>query len=459
MVKVDPCIFREYDIRGRVEEQINVQVACLIGKALGTLLQRKGGQTVIVGWDNRHSSNMLAASLIFGLLTTGTRVITIGLVVTPIFYFASFLYVTDGGVMVTGSHNPPDENGFKIVFKTSNLCSDELQKLYHIIINEDFYFGIGFLEERDPVPAYLAMICEKIKLGPRLLKVVVDAGNGTASFFAPRLLTNLGCQVIPLYCHSDANFPHHFPDPVVPANLQDLRMTVLAEKADLGVAFDGDADRLGVVDARGKIVWADHLMILFWREILPKYPGSEVIVEVKCSQALVDEITRLGGRPVFYRTGHSLIKKHMQESGAVFAGEMSGHLFFADEYFGFDDALYACARLLRILSHSKQNLTELLADIPRYYATPETRVSCTDQVKFQVVDAIKTTFSGRYPVINVDGARIIFPDGWGLVRASNTQPALVLRCEARTPEGLEKIKQELVAQLTSFPQVAPVQWD
>ncbi len=459
MAGVDSCIFREYDVRGRVEEQINPPTASLIGKAFGTYLRQRGGRTVIVGRDNRLSSDALATSLINGLLATGARVLDIGLVVTPIFYYAGILYAADGGVMVTGSHNPPDENGFKIVFHSGNLCGAELQELYRLITSEAFLHGPGTMEKRDPVPAYLAMIREKIKLGPRQLQVVVDAGNGAASFCAPSLLTSLGCRVIPLYCDADGTFPHHFPDPVIPGNLQDLIQVVRNSKADLGIAFDGDADRLGVVDANGRIIWADLLMILFWREILPRHPGAEVIVEVKCSQALIDEVTRLGGRPVFYRTGHSLIKKRMQATGAVFSGEMSGHLFFADEYFGYDDALYACARLLRILSHTSQSLSALLAGIPRYYATPETRVPCPDQAKFQVVEAIKARFAKRYPVITVDGARIIFPAGWGLVRASNTQPALVLRCEARTRAGMEKIKQELGTQLAAFSAVAPVRWD
>jgi phosphomannomutase len=302
------------------------------------------------------------------------------------------------------------------------------------------------------------MLGEKIRLGSRRLRVVVDCGNGTASLIAPQVLEDLGCEVIRLYCESDPRFPHHHPDPVDPHNLQDLIATVKREGADLGLGFDGDGDRLGVVDDRGEILWGDLLMILFWREILPKHPGTVGIVEVKCSQALYEEIARLGGRPMFYRTGHSLIKAKMREVGAVFTGEMSGHMFFADEYFGYDDAVYAAGRLLRILSRSSQPLSALLADVPRRPTTPEVRVDCPDRVKFDVVAQITEHFRRDYEVIDIDGARVLFPDGWGLIRASNTQPALVLRAEATSAPALEQIKQELEAALRRFPELGLVQW-
>jgi len=302
------------------------------------------------------------------------------------------------------------------------------------------------------------MLREKLVLGPRRLKVVVDCGNGTAGFVAPQALAQLGCEVIPLYCDPDPAFPHHHPDPVDPKNLADLITAVRAAHADVGIAFDGDGDRIGVVDEQGTILWGDTLMILFWREILPKYPGAVGIVEVKCSQALYDEIARLGGRPMFYKTGHSLIKAKMKELGAVFTGEMSGHMFFADEYFGYDDAVYAAGRLLRILSHTDRPLSALIADVPRYYATPEVRVECADDVKFDVVRRISEEFKRTHNVIDIDGARVLFEDGWGLIRASNTQPALVVRAEATTAAGLQAIKRTIAQALADEPAVGPLRW-
>jgi phosphomannomutase len=288
--------------------------------------------------------------------------------------------------------------------------------------------------------------------------VVLDCGNGTASLIAPQVLEDLGVELICLYCDSDPRFPHHHPDPVRPENLKDLIATVRQTHADVGIGLDGDGDRIGVVDERGEILWGDTLMILFWREILPKYPGTVGIVEVKCSQALYEEIARLGGRPMFYKTGHSLIKAKMKEVGAIFTGEMSGHMFFADEYYGYDDAVYAAARLLRIMSGTDKSLSALLADVPRYHATPEIRVDCPDEVKFRVVQEITREFKRRYEVIDIDGARVLFGDGWGLIRASNTQPALVLRGEATTSDGLERIKRTLEGELRKFPEVGPVLW-
>jgi phosphomannomutase/phosphoglucomutase len=302
------------------------------------------------------------------------------------------------------------------------------------------------------------MLRDKIALGPRRLRVAVDCGNGTASLFAPEVLAEWGVDVVPLYCESDPRFPNHHPDPVDPKNLRDLIAAVRRERCDLGIGFDGDGDRIGVVDDQGRIVWGDILMILYWREILPKHPGADVIIEVKCSQALVEEVARLGGRPFFFRTGHSLIKAKMKEIGAVFTGEMSGHMFFADEYFGFDDAVYAAGRLLRILSNTDAPLSSLLADVPRYPITPEVRVACSDAHKFEVVAALVEAFKREREVIDVDGARVLFGDGWGLVRASNTQPVLVLRAEARTEAALARIKTALEAALARYPEVGRPEW-
>lgn len=462
MPVLNPEIFREYDIRGRVGSDLTSETVRLIGRAYGTYLQRNAGtpdrNTVIVGRDNRASSDEFRDALLEGLTSAGCEVIDIGLVVTPILYFSRVHLGIDGAVMITGSHNPPDMNGFKLCRGLGTIYGEEIQKLRGIIETGDFVEGKGLVRTEDVVPAYFGMMKEKIMLGPRKLKVVVDAGNGTASFFAPRLLEEMGCEVVRLYCDPDPRFPNHHPDPVKPENVRDLQKTVLAEQADLGLAYDGDADRIGAVDDRGNIIWGDTLMILYWREILPKHAGTTAIIEVKCSQALVDEVERLGGRPMFYKTGHSLIKAKMREIGAVFTGEMSGHMFFADEYFGYDDAFYASGRLLRILSNDRRSFSEMTADLPRYYSTPETRVDCPDRDKFSVVERVRDHFRKRYEVIDVDGARVLFPQGWGLVRASNTQPVLVVRCEARTPEALEEIKGAIAGKLAEFESVDPVKW-
>jgi phosphomannomutase/phosphoglucomutase len=458
MVDIPPEIFREYDIRGIVGEDLTPEGAEVIARAYATYLRRFRERTVIVGYDNRLSSPALRDAVIKGLTESGMDVLDIGMVITPVFYYARIHYGVDGGMMITASHNPPEYNGFKLTHGHATLYGEEIQEIRRIALQGDFPTGRGTVEARDALGAYRQMIREKIRLGPRRLRVVVDCGNGTSSLIAPQILSDLGCDVVPLYCDSDPSFPHHHPDPVDPRNLQDLIRTVLEVKADLGLGFDGDGDRLGCVDERGEIIWGDMLMILFWREILPKYPGTTAIVEVKCSQALVEEIKRLGGNPLFYRTGHSLIKHKMKEIGAVFTGEMSGHMFFADEYYGYDDAVYAACRLLRILSNTDETLSGLLADVPRYPITPETRVDCPDDRKFEVVAEVTRRFRERYPVIDVDGVRVLFPDGWGLIRASNTQPVLVLRAESTTPEGLERIKQAIAEELGRFPEVGQIPW-
>ncbi|MGB9838984.1 phosphomannomutase/phosphoglucomutase [Thermovenabulum sp.] len=442
MHRFNPNIFRQYDIRGVVGEELTENVAETLGKAFGSFSIKKGEKLVVVGSDNRLSSPSLKKAVINGLLSTGCDVVDLGTVVTPVFYFARIHYKINPGIMVTASHNPPQFNGFKVAFGHATLYGEDIQYIRKLMEEGNFEKGNGTLKCIDPTEDYINDITSRIKLS-RPLKVAIDCGNGTASFIAERLFTRLGAQVYPLYCDSDPNFPNHFPDPVKPENMQDLKNLVLKGNLDLGIGFDGDGDRIGVVDDKGQIIWGDMLMILFWREILPKHPGATAIVEVKCSQALVEEITKLGGNPIFYKTGHSLIKAKMKEIGAIFTGEMSGHMFFADEYYGFDDALYAAARLLRILSNTEKKLSELLSDVPKYYSTPEIRVHCSDEEKFDKVQEVKKYFSGRYEIIDIDGARVIFPDGWGLVRASNTGPELIVRCESKTPEGLEKIKEEI----------------
>ena len=451
-------IFREYDIRGVVGPDLDAEGAEVIGRAFGTYLAVRGVRRAVVGHDNRTSSRSLYEAMVRGLTGTGCDVIRIGLAVTPMLYFALHHFRVDGGVMITASHNPPEFNGFKLCYGPGTLYGPEIQEVRQIAAAGEFRRGAGAMEEREILPAYAEMLGERIQLGPRRLRVVADCGNGTAGAFVPDLLRRWGIDVVPLYCDLDPTFPHHHPDPVEPRNLRDLIRTVRQATADVGLGFDGDGDRLGAVDDRGEILWGDLLMALFWREILPAYPGAIALVEVKCSQALIDEIRRLGGRPQFTQTGHSLIKARMRELGAVFAGEMSGHMFFADEYFGYDDAIYAAGRLLRILSRGDRPLSALAGEIPRYHATPEIRVGCPDDRKHAVVASLTAEFRPRYEVIDIDGVRMVLPDGWGLIRASNTQPVLVVRAEGVTPEARDRIKTILEDGLRRHPEVEPIRW-
>ncbi len=476
---LNPEIFREYDLRGFAETDLYPEAVSYFGEKVGAYFLAHGLGEVLVGRDNRLSSPIIRDSLVNGLLRSGAQVIDIGEVTTPLFYYARLLYDIEAGVMITASHNPPEYNGFKVARGPATIYGEGIQLLRRwcdgervpgwweawseaaVTMDRVAKLGcqIAGQEQRDPLGEYLRMLGEKICLGPRRLKVVVDCGNGAASLVAPKFLHSLGCEVIPLYCEPDGHFPNHQPDPAKTANLRDLRALVLAEKADLGLSYDGDGDRLGVIDDQGNILWGDQLMVLFWREILQKHPGALAIIEVKCSQALVDEVKRLGGRPMFYRTGHSLIKAKMRETGAIFTGEMSGHMFFADEYYGYDDALYATGRLLRILSHSIQPLSALLADVPRYYATAETRVPCSDRDKFRIVEELTRHFKETNEVVDVDGARVLFPGGWGLVRASNTQPVIVARCEGKTPETLNEICRIMKEALNSFSEIKDFEWE
>lgn len=458
-MQVNPNIFREYDIRGVADRDLTDQTVTMLGRAFGTTVRRKGLTEVLVGMDNRYSSPRLKKALSSGLLSSGCNVIDIGMLVTPIFYYARVKYGIEAGVMITGSHNPSEDNGFKIALGPATIHGAEIQALRKLIEEEDFTSGQGNVSSRNPVPDYLAMIKEKIALGPGKLKVAVDCGNGTASYFAVDIIKSLGCEVLPIYCEPDPEFPNHHPDPVKRKNLQDLIKLVLEEKADVGVAYDGDADRIGVVDDSGEVIWGDQYMAVMWPEILAKHPGAQAIIEVKCSQALVDEVERLGGRPVFYKTGHSLIKAKMKELDAPFTGEMSGHMFFADEYYGYDDAYYATGRLLRMLSHSGRPLSALVKKLPKYYSTAETRIPCPDEVKFEVVKRLQEYFRDLYDVIDVDGVRVQFGDGWGLVRSSNTQPVLVARCEAKTPARLEEIAKTMKDALDSQPEVGEFEWE
>ena len=443
-------IFREYDIRGVVDRDLTDQVVEMIGRGFGTYLRRHGAQKITVGGDVRLSTERFRNRLINGLLASGVDVIDIGAVPTPVQYFSMFHLPVDGGAMITGSHNPPDYNGFKLSLKQSPIFGAEIQNIHEIIEGQNFESGNGKLEHQDLIDAYIRYIKENIKI-ERPMKVVLDSGNGAAALVAHRLFRELGVESIDLFDEPDGNFPNHHPDPTVVANITDLISTVKSQHADLGIGYDGDGDRIGVVDENGEIVWGDRLLIIFGRDIISRHPGAKIIFEVKCSQALPEMIRKFGGEPIMWKTGHSLLKKKMKETGAPLAGEMSGHLFFADRYFGFDDAIYASARLVELLSRNTQTVSDLLSEVPEYYATPEIRAeTISDEEKFRIAAEAKSYFSEHYEVIDIDGVRILFGDGWGLVRASNTQPVLVLRFEARSPERLAEIRELVISKLNTF---------
>lgn len=445
MNKLPGNIFREYDIRGLADTELTDEVVENIGMAFGTYLSQRGVRKASIGGDVRLSTDRIKNAVIRGLTSIGIDIVDIGIVTTPILYWSMFHLNLDGAVMVTGSHNPKDMNGLKLAYGKATLYGKEIQDIRAIIENNRMVKTDrkGTVTRTDISQGYVDMLLSKIKLGKRKLKVVLDSGNGTAGLFASSYFNGLGCETIPLFCEPDGHFPNHHPDPLKRENLRFVIDAIKRYGADLGIAFDGDADRIGVVDDKGNVVWGDILMAFYWREILPKHPGAIAIIEVKCSQALEDEILRLGGKPYYWKAGHSLIKAKMKELHALFSGELSGHMFFADEYFGYDDSFYAAGRLLRILSSSDKTLSELLSDMPVYYSTAEVRVDCPDDRKFDVIEAIKEEALKDHEAITVDGVRIKYPDGWGLVRASNTQPELVTRCEGRTENALRSITDDM----------------
>jgi len=449
---MNPQIFREYDIRGVVDRDFDVADLERIGLAFGTYVRERGGKRLAVGRDHRLSSAAFCAALTNGLRATGCDVVDVGLVPTPLLYFAIVHLKTDGGCMITASHNPAQYNGIKLCFGSGALYGEEIQQVGRLAEKGPFAQGGSQRQEAEVLSAYLDYVMQRVQLS-RPLRVVLDAGNGTSGLLAPDLLRRLGCEVHELYCEVDGTFPNHHPDPTVPENLRDLIREVKARKADVGLAYDGDSDRLGVIDERGEIIWGDRLLVLFAREILSRRPGAKIIFDVKCSQVLIDDVYKHGGTPIMWLTGHSLIKKKLQEEQAALAGEMSGHLFFADGYLGFDDAIYASCRLLQILAQANRPLSTLLQDLPATYNTPEIRVVCADAEKFQVVEQLKEEFQREYPVVTIDGARVAFGDGWGLVRASNTQPALVLRFEATSPQRLDAIQSVMMEKLRRYPAV------
>jgi phosphomannomutase/phosphoglucomutase len=439
MGELNPLIFREYDVRARVGIDLDGQGVFRLGRALGTYYRLQGKRRIAVGRDCRESSPEWRDRLVKGLVDSGCAVLDVGVCPTPVLYFGVRHLEADGGVIITASHNPPEFNGLKICNGYHTIFGDEIQELYRLTQKGAFISGTGAVEFLEVLPAYQDYLARNLKIS-RSLRLGIDGGHGTAGPVALGLFQHLGCEVWPLYCEMDGRFPAHEPDPTIEANLADLQDLVRRHQLELGVAYDGDGDRLGVIGPWGEIVWGDQLLTLFARDILKHHPGATIIGEVKCSQRMYDDVSRHGGRPLMWKTGHSLIKQKMLQEKALLAGEMSGHIFFADRYFGFDDAIYATGRLLEVLSGSGQTVTEMLADLPTGVVTPEIRRACPDEVKFQVVEGIKAKLGGRFPVVDIDGVRLLHPHGWGLVRASNTQPALVLRFEAETGEWLGEIR-------------------
>ena len=442
-------VFREYDVRGVVDRDLDSPFVHDLGRSVGTYARERGVKTMTVGRDCRLSSDTYGRAMGQGLTSAGIDVLDVGLCATPMLYYSIRHLHADGGVMVTGSHNPPEFNGFKICIGPDTIYGQQIQTLREIMEGGRYHTGSGKFSRTDISRSYEDTLFHNITIG-KGLHIAVDGGNGVGGLFAVPLLERFGCAVSSIYCEPDGSFPNHFPDPTVPDNLAEIIALVKEKKADFGVAYDGDADRIGVITDQGEILWGDKLLLLFSRFILRDNPGAAIIGEVKCSQKLYDDIERHGGRPIMWKAGHSLIKAKMREEGALLAGEMSGHLFFADRYFGYDDAIYATARLMEILSQDEKRISDLLADVPRTFTTPEIRVDCPDAVKFQVVEKMKAVFETTYPVITIDGVRIRFEDGWGLIRASNTQPVLVLRFEAETEERLATIREIVEGELRRF---------
>ena len=439
-VKPNPLIFREYDIRGVADRDLTSDVIRAIGQAYGTRLRHENKKIVSIGHDCRVSSPRIEKALVEGITSTGINVKRVGLVTTPALYFSIVHLKTDGGVMVTGSHNPPDQNGLKICIGTSSIHGSEIQGLYKLIERGTYTAGKGKVSSAKILDAYIDEIVKNVHLS-RKLSVIIDCANGMTGLVAPQVFKKMGCSVKEMYTTPDGRFPNHPADPSVPKNLEELIQRVKKEKPDVGLAFDGDGDRVGVIDDQGEILYSDRLMILLSRAVLQENPGATIIGDVKCTNLLFEEIKKHGGNPIMWKTGHSLIKAKMKEVGAELGGEMSGHIFFKHRWYGFDSGIYTAARLLEILSKIKKPLSALLADIPKTFSTPEIRVDSTDGTKFDVVREATDYFKRQHLDVNdIDGARITFKDGWGLVRASNTQPVLVMRFEANSAENLAKIR-------------------
>ncbi len=446
---MNPDIFREYDIRGVADVDILKQDVINIGKAYGSLLQKQERKKVSVGRDCRQTSDRFSQLFIQGVISTGCDVIDIGTCPTPVLYFSIQHLNLDGGAMITASHNPPEYNGFKMMNGLDSIHGQGLQDVRKIIEANDFVLGEGELTQQDLITPYQDYILNNINI-KKTIRVGIDAGNGTGGVTALPVLKSLGCEIHDIYCDMDGTFPNHEADPTQKKNLLDLIDLVKEKKLDLGVGYDGDADRIGVVDKNGEVIYGDQLMVIYAREILERDPGATFISEVKCSMVMYDDIRKHGGNAIMWRTGHSLIKKKMKEEHAALAGEMSGHMFFKDRYLGFDDALYATCRLLEIMADTGKGVDELIADLPKTFTTPEIRVECPDNVKFEVVKKIVVHYREKQDIIDIDGLRALYDDGWGLVRASNTQPALVLRFEALSEKRLNEIRDEIESTLKTI---------
>ncbi len=452
-VALNPHMFRAYDIRGVVGDDLNPQTAEVLGRAYGTYLQQISGRRLAVGRDNRLSSRELQEAVIRGLVSTGCEVTDIDLAMSPMLYFAVAHWGLDGGINITGSHNPVQYNGLKLVAQGAlAIAEEQIQEVRRIAEGSRFAQGQGSVRTQSVAPEYADYLAREGTLA-RPLKVAVDCGNGTASLFSTQILERIGTQVVPLYCESDGSFPHHLPDPEMEENTADLRRAVVEQHCDLGIAFDGDGDRLGLIDEQGHHQEADRVLMLLARDFLSRHPGERVMMDVKSSHTLVDDIRKHGGVPFMWKTGHSLAKRKMKEEGIMLAGEVSGHMFFSENYFGFDDATLAAVRLLLILAKSTQPVSAHWADVPKTYATPELKAPTPDDAKFHVVAEVAAYFKARYPTLDIDGVRITFPDGWALVRASNTNPYLTLRFESNTPEGLAQMCRVVYGKLREYPQV------
>ena len=451
MTDINPFIFRAYDVRGKVGIDITPEVFAEVGRAFGTLVRRRGGHAVALGMDNRTTSPSLKEAFGAGVLSTGIDVVDLGINHTPLLYFAVAHWKLDGGATVTGSHNPVSDNGVKMVHAAAApLTEEEIQGLLATMTNESFERGRGTRTVRDPRAEYFDAIASRVKL-ERRLKAVVDAGNGIAGSFAPELLRRLGCEVIELYCESDGTFPNHLPDPEMEENTRDLVAKVLETRADIGIAYDGDADRVGVVDERGRRHEADLILALLARDLLTRHPGAQVVFDVKSSQALIDDVRAHGGNPVMWKTGHSHLKRKMREDGILLGGEVSGHMFFGENWYGVDDGILASCKILELMARDPRPVSARFDDLPHFYSTPELKAPCPDDKKFAVIAELAAEFKTRHETIDIDGARILFPHGWGLVRASNTNPYLTLRFEGRSTEAVERMKAELYAALRRYP--------
>jgi phosphomannomutase/phosphoglucomutase len=448
---MNPSIFREYDIRGLAEKDFDREFALLLGKVHGTAIAARGGKRVSVGRDCRSTSDAYAEAVIAGMAGAGLDVYDIGVCPTPLLYFSLFHLDLDGGIQITASHNPSEYNGFKICLGKETLYGAQIQDIRMKIERGEYSENAGGKVERyEIIPPYQKHLLTDIPRLARRLMVVIDPGSGVGGPVAPPLFRRLGCQVWEIACEPDPNFPFHHPDPTVPENLAMLIDKVKQENADLGIAYDGDADRIGAVDEKGNILWGDELLVLFSRDVLKRNPNAIVISEVKCSQRLYDDIVQNGGQAIMWKAGHSLLKAKMKETQALLAGEMSGHMFFKERYFGYDDAIYASLRLLEILANAEEPLSSLLADLPPSVSTPEIRVDCPDERKFIIAAKATEYFRRHYDVIDVDGVRVRFPGGWGLIRASNTQPALVLRFEAQSESQLKEYRSLVEQKLREF---------